>query len=200
MSTIGILGGTFDPPHIGHVMIAKEVQRACGLDEIWFIPTNEPPHKQQAVALPNERLAMLEELVKEEPTWKVKDIELKRAGKSYTVDTIASLSEMYPVHEFHFIIGADMVQYLPKWERIDELRKRVTFIRVHRPGYTNDSPFPIKEVPVPAIDLSSTMIRERLRENQSADDALPKGVHTYIKEHQLYGYRTDQGKSTGATE
>lgn len=200
MYKIGILGGTFDPPHIGHAIIAKEVQLTCDLNEMWFIPTNEPPHKQQAVARPNERLAMLQELIKEEPTWKVNEIELKRTGKSYTIDTMQALHEMYPSHNFQFLIGADMVEYLSKWERIDELMGLMTFISVQRPGYEIDSHFPIKEVQVPTINVSSTMIRERLRAHRSPHYLLPKSVYTYIKERQLYGYRAGKEHCTKSTE
>lgn len=192
MCKIGILGGTFDPPHIGHVIVAKEVQLVCQLDEIWFIPTNEPPHKGQAAASASSRRAMLEQLTVDEPTWCVNAIELERTGKSYTIDTIQTLKRLHPTKEFHFIIGADMVDYLPKWDRIDELTKLITFISVQRPGYSGSSPYDVCEVDIPLIEVSSTMIRERLVHGQSPHYLLPPRVYTYMKEHQLYGYERDE--------
>lgn len=189
---IGIFGGTFDPPHIGHMIIAKEVQQTCRFDEVWFIPTNDPPHKKQVNATAKDRYAMVQEMIQAEPTWKVLDIEIKREGPSFTIDTIIDLQKMYPSNHFYFIIGADMVEYLPKWHKIDELIQRISFICVNRPNHTLESPYPITEVRVPLIDISSTMIRDRLMAGRSPHYFLEKHVHEYLKEHQLYGYRSDQ--------
>ncbi len=191
MRHIGILGGTFDPPHLGHMIIAKEVQLTCCFDEIWFIPTNDPPHKEPANARAADRYAMICEMIQDEPTWKVSDIELKREGKSFTFDTMSTLKQLYPTLEFHFIIGADMVEYLPKWYKIDELLKLTSFTCVQRSSYTLESVYPMKEVYVPEVNISSTMIRKRLLERKSPHYFIAKRVHDYIKEHQLYGYRAD---------
>ncbi|HLR74242.1 MAG TPA: nicotinate-nucleotide adenylyltransferase [Virgibacillus sp.] len=196
MHTVGILGGTFDPPHIGHMMIAKEVQLTCGFDEIWFIPTNDPPHKQHAHARASDRLAMLEEMIQDEPTWKVLDIELKREGKSFTIDTLTTLRRCYPEITFHFIIGADMVEYLPKWYKIDELITLVSFICVQRDTYSLETNYPVKEVYVPEVHISSTLIRQWLAQGKSPHYFVSEYVFDYIKEHQLYGYSTNQRKST----
>lgn len=195
MSRIGILGGTFDPPHIGHMIIAKEVQLTCGFDEIWFIPTNDPPHKKQANAHAQDRFAMVQEMLHNEPTWKVIDIELKREGKSFTIDTMIALKKLHPNNDFHFIIGADMVEYLPKWYKINELMEIASFVCVQRPMYSLASTYPMKKVFVPEMNISSTMIRERLLEEKSPHYFLDCKVTNYIKEHQLYGYRTDSKES-----
>lgn len=192
MRRVGIFGGTFDPPHVGHMILAKEVQLEANLDEIWFIPTNEPPHKSGVAAPPKERFAMIDAMIREEPTWKAVDLELQRKGKSYTIDTMKTLREEYPTYVFHFIIGADMVEFLPKWHGINELMNLVSFICVQRPMYTVQSPFPIKEVYVPEMNVSSTMIRERLQSGRDPHYFVPRRVYNYIKEHELYGYRTDQ--------
>lgn len=191
MRKIGILGGTFDPPHIGHMLIAKEVQLTCNLDEIWFIPTNDPPHKKHANAEAKDRFAMLCEMTRNEPTWNVLDIELKRKGKSFTIDTVSKLKQLYPSDQLHFIIGADMVEYLPKWHKINELITLISFICVQRPMFRLKSPYPMKEVYIYDINISSTMIRRRLIDGKSPHYFVEESVYNYIKEHQLYGYHAN---------
>lgn len=186
MKQIGILGGTFDPPHIGHFIIADEVKYACGLDEIWFIPTNEPPHKRKATSTSEHRLHMVEKATEHTAYFKVKSIELDRRGTSYTIDTINELQEKYPTFFFSFIIGADMVEYLPKWKQIDELARKIQFIGVKRPNYRLTTCYPIREVNVPLIDISSTEIRKRIEMGLPVQYLLPKEVYSYMKEHRLY--------------
>lgn len=186
MKKIGILGGTFDPPHLGHLIIAEEVRISLGLEEIWFIPSNEPPHKAKATINANNRITMLELATKSNPLFKVKPIELERKGKSYTIDTMKLLVKKHPDTEFYFIIGADMVEYLPHWHKIDELVHLVTFVGVMRPGYQLKSSYPIITVNIPAINISSTMLRERLQNKQSVRYLIPANVYTYIKEKEIY--------------
>ncbi|WP_316571942.1 nicotinate-nucleotide adenylyltransferase [Neobacillus sp. YIM B06451] len=188
MKKVGILGGTFNPPHQGHLIIANEVCHSLGLDEIWFMPNQEPPHKRKAEGASNEdRLAMLEAAIKGNRLFKVEKAELERPGPSYTFETMAILAERHTDYDFYFIIGADMVEYLPKWHKIDELLKLVTFVGVQRPGYSMETTYPIETVEVPAIDLSSSMIRERLREGKTVQYLLPESVISYIWENKLYG-------------
>ncbi|WP_053367207.1 nicotinate-nucleotide adenylyltransferase [Bacillus sp. FJAT-27245] len=188
MKKVGILGGTFNPPHQGHLIIANEVCHSLGLHEIWFMPNQEPPHKHKAAgALDADRVAMLEAAIKGNKLFKVEKAELERQGPSYTFETMKILAERYPDCQFYFIIGADMVEYLPKWHKIDELLNLVTFVGVQRPGYSMETPYPIETVEVPAIDLSSSMIRERLREGKTVQYLLPERVISYIGENKLYG-------------
>lgn len=189
MKRVGILGGTFDPPHIGHFIIADEVRAALQLDEIWFIPNNEPPHKGKALTDNNHRLAMLQLVIKENECFRVNTIELEREGKSYTIDTIYALNELHPDIKFYFIIGGDMVEYLPHWKDIDELVKMIEFVGVKRHQYDLKSPYPVKEVQIPLIDISSTEIRKRIKSGEPFQFYLPKEVYRYIKEHRLYGFR-----------
>lgn len=186
MSRIGLLGGTFDPPHIGHFILAQEVKNELALDEIWFIPTNEPPHKQPAYYSADDRLQMLQVATNHVCGFAVEDLELNRSGKSYTIDTIKTLQRMYPQHTFYFIIGADMVEYLPNWYQIDRLMEKIKFIGVIRPGYTLKTPYPIMEVEVPAIEISSSMIREQLRKGRDVKYFLPHEVYLYMKEQAKY--------------
>jgi nicotinate-nucleotide adenylyltransferase len=186
MERIGILGGTFDPPHIGHLIIAQEVLISLQLDQVWFIPTYEPPHKHEATFQVENRLEMLQLALADNEAFLLNTIEVKREGKSYTYDTMVTLKKEYPEKEFYFIIGADMVEYLPKWYRIDELIQLVRFVGVQRAGYSLATPYPIIEIDIPAVDISSTIIRERIRNRKSIQYLVPESVHTYIKEHGFY--------------
>lgn len=190
MKKIGLLGGTFDPPHIGHLTMAEEAYERLELDEVWFIPSAEPPHKEQARVSATDRLMMLKVAVDPIDYFKINTIELVRKGKSYTYDTIKSLKEMYPNVEFYFIIGADMVEYLPHWYKIDQLIDSVQFVGVKRPDYKLNTPYPIILLDTPGLDISSTMIRERLEMERSVSYLIPDQVLSLIKEKGLYGPRT----------
>ncbi|MDC3415589.1 nicotinate-nucleotide adenylyltransferase [Aquibacillus salsiterrae] len=187
MKKVGILGGTFDPPHYGHLLIAEEVYQALKLDEVWFIPSYEPPHKEKATSTVEKRLAMLEVAIDNNEHFSINKIEVNRSVKSYTINTIYQLNEQHPDMEFYFIIGADMVEYLPHWYRIDELMQLVKFVGVKRPDYTLKTNYPIIEVEVPALEISSTEIRQRLQQGKSIRYLVPDGVLAVIKENQLYG-------------
>ncbi|WP_088102548.1 nicotinate-nucleotide adenylyltransferase [Halalkalibacter urbisdiaboli] len=190
MKRIGLFGGTFDPPHLGHMLIAQEVLYELEMDEIWFVPVHVPPHKQrQSLTSGSDRIGMLHVATKDEPRFKVSTIEIDRDGKSYTVDTVKLLKEKYPEHRFFFLIGGDMIDYLPKWERIDELMTLVTFIGAKRPGAISKSEYSkwIEYVDVVQVDFSSTMIRERVRQGQPIRFMVPREVEAYIKERGLYG-------------
>ena len=186
MRRVGILGGTFDPPHIGHLIIAETVRTTLDLEEIWFMPLNEPPHKTKAMVDGQDRIGMLESAIENNPYFKINDIEMGRLGKSYTFDTMKELKDKHPDIEFYFIIGADMVEYLPSWNNIEELIKFVKFVGVNREGFHLESSFPVITVDMPTIDISSTMIRNLLRNNKSIQYLIPESVYTYIKENRLY--------------
>lgn len=188
MTKVGILGGTFDPPHFGHLLIANEVLTKLNLDEIWFMPNQEPPHKQKSESVENiERVQMLELSIVGNPAFKIEKIELERLGPSFTVDTMKLLNERYPDHQFYFIIGADMIEYLPKWHQIDELIELVQFVGVERPEYSLETEYPITYVDVPAFEVSSSMIRERVQHGMSVRYLLPDPVINFIREKHLYG-------------
>ncbi|MED4530793.1 nicotinate-nucleotide adenylyltransferase [Metabacillus fastidiosus] len=185
---IGILGGTFDPPHNGHLLIASEVCAALELSEIWFMPNQIPPHKQTKDFTNSEhRLNMLTLALKDKPNFKVQSIELDRKGPSYTYDTIILLKEQFPNVSFYFIIGADMIEYLPKWYNIDELIELITFVGVRRPGFQEKTEYNVRMVDVPQFDVSSSLLRNRIKNKQTTDYLLPKDVKKYIEEYHLYG-------------
>lgn len=188
MKKVGILGGTFDPPHYGHLLIANEVLSTLHLDEIWFMPNQEPPHKKKSKSIKNEdRLQMLELAISGNDSFRVETIELDRQGPSYTVDTMKMINAQYSDHQFFFIIGADMIEYLPKWHKIEELINLVQFVGVERPEYNSRTEYPVLYVDVPAIDVSSSMIRDRVKSRQTVRYLLPDSVIQYIEEKHLYG-------------
>ncbi|MBY7143321.1 nicotinate-nucleotide adenylyltransferase [Virgibacillus sp. NKC19-3] len=189
MKRVGILGGTFDPPHLGHLIIAEETRIALDLEEIWFIPSYTPPHKTSAKSSVEDRINMVKKAMKGNSSFRLNTIEVERLGKSYTFDTMKALRQAYPTIDFYFIIGADMVEFLPHWDRIDKLMNLVTFVGVKRPGYELKTSYPIVEVGIPLMDLSSTCIRNRLESGKTVRYLIPETVYSYIKEKQLYENR-----------
>ncbi len=185
---VGILGGTYNPPHIGHLIIANEVKHALHLDEVRLMPTALPPHKDADEAVTKEqRLEMVKHATAEAPGLTVSSYEVDRGGVSYTFDTISSLQEAEPNVEFYFIIGGDMIDQLDTWHRIDELMELITFVGVNRPGWSSETDYPVQLVAIPEIDLSSTLIRERFKEKGSVMFLIPEAVEMYIREERLYG-------------
>lgn len=188
MRRIGILGGTFDPPHCGHLVIANEVLDKLGLEEIWFMPNKEPPHKEKTELVSDEdRLKLIHLAIDDHPRFRLETIELDRTGPSYTYDTMKLLKERYPDVEFYFIIGADMIEYLPKWYKISELIRLVNFVGVGRPCFEMETPYPIIYADVPEFAVSSSMIRERIKNGRTIRYLVPESVRRYIEEKKLYG-------------
>jgi len=186
LKKVGILGGTFDPPHIGHLIIADEVKHQLKFDAIWFIPTNVPPHKNKATSSAQHRLEMVRLATKDNDSFYVNPIEVNLHQTSYTIDTIKQLKRTHPENQFYFIIGADMVEYLPHWKNINQLTELIKFVGVKRTNYTLDTTYPIIEVPIPTIEISSTNIRCRFKQSHPVKYLLSNDVYEYIKEHQLY--------------
>lgn len=186
MKKIGILGGAFDPPHYGHLIMAEEVFNQLNLDAVWFIPTYESPHKSNSVTKPSHRLKLVEHAIKDNDHFIVNPIEIDSKGVSYSYGTITALKEKHKDTEFFFIIGGDMVEYLPKWHRIDELLKEVQFVGVTRPGFSLKTDLDVLEIKIPGIEISSSMLRERLKEKKTARYLTPDSVLKVIKELNLY--------------
>lgn len=189
---VGILGGTFDPIHIGHLLAAEQVREQCQLDEVWFVPTYVPPHKAGVqVTDAEQRLQMVERAIVDHPHFRVSRIELARKGHSYTVDTMQSLREHYPGDTFYFIIGSDMVADLPNWHQSERLVASTQFIGLARPGYAKPQLMDyiarrVRYVTMPLLEISATDIRERVRSGQSIRYFVPEPVRIYIEEHRLY--------------
>lgn len=188
------MGGTFDPIHLGHVIAAESAREAIGLDEVWFMPTFIPPHKPNPPkASADMRLAMVRLAIADHPAFHAVDYEIVRGGASFTVDTVQLLNELYPDHSFYYLIGADMVMYLPKWVRIEEIIQGVSFIGLQRPGFEVDLELLPENIAakvqiawMPQIDISSTAIRERVRLGQSTRYMVSEQVRVYMEANQLY--------------
>lgn len=189
---IGILGGTFDPIHFGHLIAAEHVRDQLELHQVWFLPAFVPPHKHgKTVSRATHRLNMVERAVANHPQFRVSKVEFEREGNSYTVDTMTILRERFPQHEFFFIIGADMVQDLPRWHRIDQLINMVQFVGLDRPGYerpelANNIARRVRFVTMPLVDITSTNIRKRRASGRSVRYLVPDSVREYMEEHRLY--------------
>lgn len=184
---VGLFGGTFNPVHNGHLIMAESVRTQLALETVLFMPDNLPPHVDHKAAISGkDRLAMLELAIHDNPHFGLELCELQRGGVSYSYDTIVGLKKLHPDVDYYFIIGADMVNYLPKWYRIDDLVKLVTFVGVKRPGVTPQSPYPVLWVDAPLIDISSTQIRQRVAMGQSIRYLVPEPVRDYIQKEGLY--------------
>lgn len=188
MKKVGILGGTFNPPHIGHLIVANEVRHALGLDEVRLMPTAVPPHKTApGYATVQQRLHMVELAAAGMDGLVVSPFEVERGGISYTYDTMEQLMTLEPDNVFYFIIGGDMIDFLPQWHRIEELVTLVHFVGVERPGAVGTTHFPIKRVDIPQINLSSTLIRQRFANKGTVQLLIPPAVEAFIREEGLYG-------------
>lgn len=208
---IGILGGTFDPIHCGHVKIAKSVQSNLGIRTIIFIPCATPPHRNQPIAKPQERLKMVElALAKDKKRLIVDDCEIKREGKSFTIETIRRIKERFPDPlSLNFILGSDAFLQLPSWKEWQSLLKLVNFIVIQRGQSQSEIEEEIiswpKEIkifskrefnpkknsqiillPFSGINESSTKIRNELKEKGIQPDGLPSEVYDYITRNCIY--------------
>ncbi len=187
MKKIGILGGTFNPPHTGHLIIANEVRHSLGLDEVRLMPTFTPPHKElSSGGTAQQRLSMVELAVKDIEGLVSSSFEVDKAGVSYTYDTMIALTEAEPDVHFYFIIGGDMIDVLTTWHRVDELMELITFVGVKRPGSNGETSYPLRYVAIPEIDLSSTLLRKRFEEKGTVTLLIPEAVESYIREVGLY--------------
>ncbi|MGP6138888.1 MULTISPECIES: nicotinate-nucleotide adenylyltransferase [unclassified Jeotgalibaca] len=184
---VGILGGTFNPPHLGHLIMAEQAGKQLGLDKVCFMPDAEPPHVDRKPFIAGKhRAEMVRRSISGNALFELEDIELKRGGKSYTFETMKELTAKNPDTDYYFIIGGDMVEYLPKWYRIDELVTMVNFVGVARPGYPKTSAYPIIWVDSPEVAISSTEIRKMVKNGQSIRYVVPEEVEQYIMEEGLY--------------
>lgn len=184
---VGILGGNFNPIHNAHLVVADQVRQQLGLDQVFLMPEFKPPHVDHKETIDEKhRLRMLELAIQETEGLAIEEIELTRQGISYTYDTMKLLIEKNPDVDYYFIIGADMVDYLPKWHRIDELIHMVQFVGVQRPKYKAGTSYPVIWVDVPLLDISSSMIRDFIQNDRQPNHLLPKAVLDYINKEGLY--------------
>ncbi len=193
MKKLGIMGGTFDPPHLGHLILAQTAEEFLGLDRVVFVPTAESPLKGRPPAAPAAaRLAMVRAAVAERRKWGVSDWEIRQGGASYSVRTAAHLHREFPDAELFWIIGADQLAQLNAWHRIDELCRLVRFVVAVRDGDELERPahlhpcVKIEALPMRRFDVSSTEIRARLGAGLPVAFFLPERVREVIEQGKFY--------------
>jgi len=196
---VGILGGTFDPVHYGHLVAGEEARHALSLERVIFVPSARPPHKPgYSVSAPEHRLAMLNVAIADNPYFEISTVDVDRPGYSYTVDTIALLQrQLGPDAELFFILGEDALADLPTWHEPEKLLRMCQLIAVNRPGYHSFSlrllerQLPgverrVHSVRIPELAIWSTELRARVASGLSIRYLVPSGVLAYIYEHGLY--------------
>jgi nicotinate-nucleotide adenylyltransferase len=195
---IGILGGTFNPPHLGHLVCAQEAYIQLSLERVMLVPARIPPHKpvDEEPGAPH-RLEMCRLAVKgDEQRFEVSDLEIQREGPSYTVDTLDELHSSRPDTEFFLIVGADIAAGLPEWHQAERVVSQATVAVAERPGTSREAVAQaLRRVPggetgrffdMPEIGISSTMLRERVRAAESTRYLMPEAVRAYVDRHRLY--------------
>jgi len=188
---IGIMGGTFDPVHNGHLVAASEVATLFGLDEVVFVPTGQPWQKADREVSPAEdRYLMTVIATASNPRFSVSRVDIDRGGATYTIDTLRDLHSSYPDAELFFITGADALQQILSWKNAAEMFELAHFIGVTRPGYVlHDDGLPadaVSLVEVPALAISSSDCRERRGRGMPVWYLVPDGVVQYIEKRKLY--------------
>jgi nicotinate-nucleotide adenylyltransferase len=185
---IGILGGTFDPPHVGHLLAASDAFEGLALDRLYFVPAAQQPFKSALdAAAAHHRAAMVERLVAGDPRFAVDAIEIERGGLSYTVDTLRALRTRWSDDVALFLLlGRDVAATLPKWREPEALATLAQVVVLTRVGETGDLPAGVRSLATRRVDVSSTEIRARVREGKSIRGFVPDGVADYIAAADLY--------------
>lgn len=189
MKRIGILGGTFNPLHIGHLAIAEVAQEKMDLDKVIFVPSSKPPHKRIThLASAEDRLEMVRLSIKNNPKFDVSDFEVMRGGKSYTIDTVKYFRQKFGQDvKLYFIVGIDAAVELHTWRDVDDIIKYVSFVVVNRPGHEDGAPeVPHHSITMPGLDIASSYIRRRLHQGKSIKYLVPEKVFRYIEQHNLF--------------
>ena len=183
---IGIFGGTFNPIHLGHLLLAETARESLPLDRVLFIPTRQPPHKSARGLLPGSlRLKLIQLAIRDHPAFVASDIELQREGTSYSIDTVKLLRRRLPTAKLFLLIGEDMRSV--RWLAWEELKRLCTVVVAHRPG----SPPSRREagltwLAMPQVDIASAEIRRRLKTGRSIRYLVPAPVERYLQQHQVY--------------
>lgn len=187
---LGVMGGTFDPIHNGHLVAASEAAAAFNLSEVIFVPTGEPWQKSRKVTKSEDRYLMTVVATASNPRFKVSRVDIDRAGPTYTIDTLRELGEIHPDAELFFITGADAIAQILSWRDVDQIWGLAHFVAVSRPGHQMTLPEhpegAISVLEIPALAISSTDIRQRVSAAKPVWYLVPDGVVQYIAKHQLY--------------
>ncbi|WP_237228481.1 nicotinate-nucleotide adenylyltransferase [Rubinisphaera sp. JC750] len=196
---IGILGGTFDPVHLAHLLLAETCREECGLDQVRLLPASNPPHKQgETISPAKQRIAMLEFAVAGFPEFVVDRREIKRDGLSYTWQTLTEFRDEFPDDELFFLMGSDSLRDLMTWKNPETIAELATLVAVNRGPISEEQmnaylePLPevirkaIRFVQMPAVDISASEIRDRARAGRSLRFLTPRPIERYIVEQGLY--------------
>lgn len=204
LTRLGIMGGTFDPPHLGHLACAEEARQVFGLDAVLFVPTGRPAFKQDRLVTAGEvRLAMVAAAMDGNPAFAVSALEVERPGITYAVDTLRELREELPGVELVFIVGADAALTLPRWHESGELARLAMFAAATRPGFElgkealsdlRERGFDVRPFIVPGLDICSSALRRRVYAGRTIRYLVPDAVREIIEEEQLYRRETDGGR------
>ncbi len=200
MAKIGIMGGTFDPIHNAHLMLGRQALKEYHLDEIWFMPSHNPPHKtDHRVTGTKDRCEMVKLAIAGEPRFRFSDFEISRAGNTYTAQTLKLLKEAYPKHTFFFIVGADSLYHIESWYHPEEVMRQVTILAAGREcedascTLEEQAAYLIKKYGAAifllhsdTMEVSSQELREREMNGGRIHNLVPKNVERYIEEHGLY--------------
>jgi len=194
---IGILGGTFDPVHVGHLAAARAAIECAGLDRVVFVPTREPPHRSAALAGAKHRLEMTRLAIDSEKALEVSDVEIRRGGISYTADTLRELKNIYPRDELFLILGWDAARLFATWRLPDQITRLATVVVVTRPGSGEADSAALRTAgldPKRTVlcaretpDISGSELRDAIASGQPVGDRLPQAVLEYIARNRLYG-------------
>ncbi len=194
---VGVFGGTFDPPHLGHLILAEAVCDVLGLEQVLFVLAADPPHKQGMSLTPaTQRLAMLKRAIVGNPRFALSDADIARPGPHYTVDTLHILKDHFPAHQLYFLLGSDALRDFPTWHNPAGIIAQAHLAIVQRPDVQVDLAVLDAKVPglaarsvlvnAPEIGISGTLLRERLHANLSIRYLVPDAVEQYIAENALY--------------
>ena len=197
---MGIFGGTFDPVHLAHLVVAEQSREQAQLDQVWFLPSYRPPHKQgQAVAPFEKRVEMLSLAIAGHPTFQIETIEKDRPGLSFTADTLDTLQERNPEAELNLIIGADCLPELATWHDPLRIVERARLLVCARPHFemwsleqlaqslqTKPEKIRFRRIDLPLIELASRDLRKRIQEGKSLKYLVPHAVEVYLREKKLY--------------
>lgn len=189
---IGILGGTFDPPHFGHLVLAQELAEKLKLDRVIFIPSAVPPHKTgDDISSFKHRFDMTQRAISGNKLFSISDIELKREGPSYTIDTIKQLRKLYPQAELFLLTGSDILEEIPNWKNPREIYESIKVVIGLRPGFdridqTSQFAKESRIIEITSLDISSTLIRRKIKTGEAIRYLVHSEVEHYILQQKLY--------------
>ena len=187
MRRVGLFGGSFNPIHLGHLLLAEEAKEKLLLQRIIFIPTFFSPFKKERRPHASHRYQMVRLAVRGNPAFSLSDIEIRRRGPSYTIETVRSLRKKMPKTDFFLLVGSDGLKTLPAWKEAKALFRLCHVVIAERPRHPlRNLPKGFKKLEIPQVDISAANLRDRIRKGKSIAYQVPAGVERYIVKHRLY--------------